>query len=112
MLGFGRLYLKVAALLVDGDDEAVDVGDELVTLGLPQTVSTLLQELHQHLLHTHTHIYIYTHTHTHTDTHKHLNHFYLFVLIFAVHCPVCSSYPMVALEARLLPVCLVLSHRQ
>lgn len=53
------LYLKVSALLVDGNDEPVDVGDELVTLRLPEAVAALLQQLHQHLLN----------THTHTDTH-------------------------------------------
>lgn len=45
-------YLKVSALFVNGDDEPVDVGDELVALSLPQAFDTLLQQLHQHLLDT------------------------------------------------------------
>lgn len=44
------LYLKVPALLINGDYEFVDVGDELVTLGFPQSVSTLLQKLHEDIL--------------------------------------------------------------
>ena len=63
-------YLKVAALLIDGDDEAVDVSDELIALRLPQAVSALLQVLHQNLLHTHTR----AHTHAHTQTDSHTKH--------------------------------------
>lgn len=48
------VYLKVSALLVDGNDEPVDIGDELVTLRLPEAIGTLLQQLHQHLLNSHT----------------------------------------------------------
>lgn len=48
-------YLKVPALLVDGDDEPVDVSDELIPLRLPEAVRALLQQLHQHLLNTDKH---------------------------------------------------------
>lgn len=41
-----RSYLKVPALLINGDYELVDVGDELVTFSFPQSVCTLLQKLH------------------------------------------------------------------
>lgn len=44
------LYLKVPALLIDGDYELVDVRDELVTLSFPQSICTLLQKLHQDIL--------------------------------------------------------------
>lgn len=47
-------HLKVSALFVDGNDEPVDIGDELVALRLPQAIGALLQQLHQHLLNTHT----------------------------------------------------------
>ena len=39
-------YLKVPALLIDGDDQLVDVRDELVALRFPQSIRTLLQQLH------------------------------------------------------------------
>lgn len=51
----GACYLEVSALFVDGNDEPVDVSDELVTLRLPEAVSALLQQLHQHLLNKHRH---------------------------------------------------------
>lgn len=44
------LYLKVPTLLIDGDDELVDVWDELIALSLPQAISTLFQQLHQDIL--------------------------------------------------------------
>ena len=43
-------YLKVPPLLVDGDDELIDVGDQLVALSLPEPVCTLFQELREHIL--------------------------------------------------------------
>lgn len=51
--GGGSGYLEVSALFIDGDDEPVDVSDELVPLRLPQAVAALLQQLHQHLLNKH-----------------------------------------------------------
>lgn len=42
--------LKVSALLIDGDYELVDVGDELVTLSFPQSICTFLQKLHEDIL--------------------------------------------------------------
>lgn len=47
------LYLKVSALFINGDDEPVYIGNELIPLCLPQAFSALLQQLHQHLLKTH-----------------------------------------------------------
>lgn len=43
-------HLKVSALLIDWDDQFVDVRDELVTLGFPQSICTLFQKLHQDVL--------------------------------------------------------------
>ena len=43
-------YLEVPPLLVDGDDELIDVGDQLVALGLPEPVCALFQELCEHVL--------------------------------------------------------------
>lgn len=42
--------LKVSALLIDGNYELVDVGDELVTLSFPQSICTFLQKLHEDIL--------------------------------------------------------------
>ena len=43
-------YLKIPPLLVDGDDELINVGNQLIALGLPESVCTLFQELHEHVL--------------------------------------------------------------
>lgn len=43
-------YLEVPPLLVDWDDELIDVGDQLVALGLPEPVCALFQELREHIL--------------------------------------------------------------
>lgn len=43
-------YLEIPPLFINGDDELVDVGDQLVALGLPKSIRTLLQQLHQHIL--------------------------------------------------------------
>lgn len=43
-------YLEIPPLLINGDDELVDVGDQLVALRLPKAICTLLQELHQYIL--------------------------------------------------------------
>lgn len=48
--GGGARYLEVPPLFINGDDELVDVGDQLVALGLPKSVRTLLQQLHQDIL--------------------------------------------------------------
>lgn len=44
------LYLKVPALLINGDYEFVNVGDELVALSFPQSIRALLQKLHEDIL--------------------------------------------------------------
>lgn len=44
------LYLKVPALLINGDYEFVNVGDELVALSFPQSICALLQKLHEDIL--------------------------------------------------------------
>lgn len=45
-------HLKVSALFINGNDEPIDISNELITLCLPEAISTLLQKLHQHLLNT------------------------------------------------------------
>lgn len=43
-------YLKISPLLINGDDEFVDVSNQLVAFGLPESISTLFKELHEHIL--------------------------------------------------------------
>lgn len=49
-VAMGLLYLVLVTLLVDGDEELGDVCDELVALGLPESLHTDLQVLDQHFL--------------------------------------------------------------
>jgi hypothetical protein len=43
-------YLKIPSLLINGNDEFIDVSDQLVAFCLPKSICTLLKQLHQHIL--------------------------------------------------------------